>query len=272
MRGLWIAGVLGLASPALGQEVAPLGTDQAPGSAQAPAVAHDRAAGRYWDAGAMEAAQMAMMDQHAAPTYAAARVDMAEVRLGKGGDAYHWEGEAWRGDLNRLVLRTRGEGELGGRLESAEVQAIYARAISPWWNLQAGLRQDLRPGRSYATIGVEGLAPYRFDVLVAGFVSDLGQVSARVEGAVDERITRRWVLSPRAELALSAQDAPGQRMGAGLSSAELGLRLRYEVTRKFAPYVGVSWGWAVGRTAAYRREDGEAVASRAVVLGVRGWF
>jgi copper resistance protein B len=121
-------------------------------------------------------------------------------------------------------------------------------------------------------LAVEGLAPYRFDVLAGAFVSDRGQFTARFEGTVDERITRRLVLQPRAEIDLSAQDMPAQRLGAGLTSAELGLRLRYEISRKFAPYVGMSWNWTSGRTADYRRLDGDGTASRALVLGIKSWF
>lgn len=255
----------------------PKGTDQAPGSAEPPPVVHDRAADRFWDPAAMARVADAMMDPHAAPTFSAMRIDLAEYQLGLGkgaGDAYRWEGEGWTGDLNRLVLRTRGEGGMGGRVEQAELEAAYSRAISPWWNLQAGIRQDIRPtpSRTHAMLAVEGLAPYKFDVLAGLFLSDKGQVTARFEGTVDERVTRRLVLQPRAEIDLSAQDMPAERLGAGLSSAELGLRLRYEISRKFAPYVGVSWTWTAGRTADYRRADGDKTASRAIVFGIKSWF
>lgn len=256
----------------------PKGTDQAPGSAEPPPVAHDLAANRYWDPAAMAKAEMAMMDPRSAPTFSAMRIDLAEYQLGlgksSGGDGYRWEGEGWVGDVNRLVLRTRGEGSVSGRLDQAELEGAYSRAISPWWNLQVGFRQDIRPtpSRTHAMLAVEGLAPYKFDVLAGLFLSDKGQLTARFEGTVDERITRRLVLQPRGEIDLSAQDMSAQRLGAGLTSAELGLRLRYEMTRKFAPYVGVSWTWASGRTADYRRIDGESTAARAIVLGIKSLF
>jgi len=252
----------------------PAGTDQAPGSAAPPPIAQDRPADRFWDPRAMAAAEAMMMDAHAAPTYRAARIDLAEVQLGKGGNAYRWEGEAWTGDLNRFVLRTRGDGGIEGRLGNAELEAAYSRAISPWWNLQAGIRQDIRPtpARTHAMIGIEGLAPYGFTVQAAAFLSDKGQWTARIESMADEHITRRLILQPRAELDLSAQNMPIQRLGSGLTSAELGLRLRYEITRKFAPYVGVSWSWATGQTLAYQRTDGDRAATRSIVLGVKSWW
>lgn len=252
----------------------PKGTDQSAGSAEAPPVAHDRPADRYWDPAAMGHAEMAMMDPRAVPTYSAIKIDLAEYQFGKGGDSFRWEGEAWAGDLNRLVLRTRGEGPVGGRLDQAELEAAYSRAISPWWNFQVGVRQDIRPtpSRTHAMLAVEGLAPYKFDLLVAAFISDKGQFTARAEGSVDERIARRLILQPRAELDLAAQDMPAERLGSGLTSAELGFRLRYEISRQFAPYVGVSWTWATGRTADYRRFDGEQATARAIVLGIKSWF
>jgi copper resistance protein B len=253
----------------------PQGTDQSPGSAAPPPVAHDRPADRYWDRAAMAKAESAMMDAHSAPRFSAVKVDLAEYQFGaRAGDSYHWEGEGWVGDVNRLVLRTRGEGGVGQRMEQAQVEAAYARAISPWWNLQAGVRQDVRPTpeRTHAMVGIEGLAPYKFDFLAAAYLSDKGQITARIEGAVEERITRRIVVQPRAEFNLSAQDRPELHLGAGVNSAEAGVRLRYEISRKFAPYVGMTWGWALGKTADYRRAEGERTATRAIVLGIKSWF
>ncbi len=261
-------------SPPANTQDEPEGTDQAPGSAEAPPVVHDRPADRYWDPAAMAKAESAMMDAHSAPRFSAMKIDLAEYGFGSGGDTYRWEGEGWVGDVNRLLLRTRGEGAVGDRLEQAELEAAYSRALDPWWNLQAGIRQDVgpTPSRTHAMLAVEGLAPYRFDVLAAAYLSDKGQLTARIEGALDQRITRRIVAQPRAEITLSAQDMPAQRQGAGLSTAELGLRLRYEISRKFAPYVGLSWTWASGPTADYRRADGESTAARAIVLGIKSWF
>lgn len=250
----------------------PVGTDQSPGSAPPPPVVHDSPADRYFDPQAMAAAQAAAMAP--APGYNQLRIDLAEYQFRKGHGGYRWEGEAWAGDLNRFVLRSKGEGSIGHGLDSAELQGIYSLALDPWWNLQGGIRQDIRPtpARSYATIGIEGLAPYKFDILVAAFLSDKGQLTGRIETTVDERLTQRFVLQPRMELDFSAQNMPAQRLGAGLNSAELGLRLRYEITRQFAPYAGFSYSWAVGRAADYVRLAGDSPHQRAIVIGVRSWF
>lgn len=248
-----------------------LGTDQSPGTAAPPPVAPGSAAGRYFGPTAMAAATAAMMAPP--PGYSQVRIDLAEFQVHDGHDGYRWEGEAWTGDLNRFVLRSEGEGS-NRHLDSAEVQALYSRALDPWWNLQIGVREDIRPtpARTYATIGIEGLAPYKFDVLVAAFVSDRGQLTGRIETSVDERLTRHLILQPRVELNFSAQDMPAQRLGAGLDTAELGLRLRYEITRKIAPYVGFSFTQAAGKTADYLRAGGDSAQQRSLVIGIRSWF
>lgn len=251
----------------------PAGTDQPPGSAEAPPVTYDHPEDRYWNPAEMAAAEKAAMHPPAA-TYAKLAVDILEYRFRKGRDGYQWEGEIWFGDLDRFVLKTRGEGISGKDPDRAEVQALYAKALDPWWNLQMGLRQDIRPdpARTWATLGLEGRSPYQFALQAAAFLSDKGQVTARLEGAYDQRITQRLVLQPRLELNLSAQDMPAERVGAGLSATELGLRLRYEVKREFAPYVGVNWTWTLGKTADYARANGKDTAERGIVTGIRLWF
>lgn len=250
------------------------GTDQAPGNAAAPAVAHDSPADRYFDSQAMAIAHAAMIDAHGAPAYSQMRINLAEVQLRSGHTGYRWEGEAWTGDFNRFVLRSKGEGVFRQGIENAQLEALYSRALDPWWNVQVGLRQDIRPtpARTHAMIGIEGLAPYKFGVMAAAYLSDKGQITATLEASVDERLTQHLILQPRLEFAFSAQDMPAQRLGDSLTTAELGLRLRYEITRQFAPYIGVSWGWAMGKTAQYRRADGQAPQQRSFVIGIRSWF
>jgi copper resistance protein B len=269
LAALWAQPVLAQTTPPQ-----PVGTDQEAGSAPAPEPVHDRAADRYYPAEQMAAAEHWMMQGEAPSRFQAYRLDLAEARIGKGADGYHLEGEAWTGNLHRLVLRVRAEGDWGQRLEQGEIQAAYAYALGPWWTLQAGVRRDVgvQAQRNHAMIGLEGLSPYRFDILALGFVSDKGVVSARVEGSIDERLTRRIVLQPRVEVVALAQDDRQVRLGAGLSSIEAGLRIRYEITRKFAPYAGVNWGWSFGQTADYARMDGKPAAQRSFVLGVRSWY
>lgn len=249
------------------------GTDQPPGDALPPPVAHDNPAARFWDPAAMAAAAEAEMHPPT-PVYTKLIVDAAELRLRKGQDGYRWEGEFWAGNVDRFVIKTRGEGTRRQGLESGEVQALYAKALDPWWNLQVGVRQDIgpQPRRTWATVGLDGRARYQFDVQAALFLSDKGQLAARLEGSYDLRITQRLVFQPRAELELSAQDMPAERIGAGLTAAELDLRLRYDVRREFSPYIGINWSWAAGQTARYARADGRDPAERSVIAGIRFWF
>lgn len=170
------------------------------------------------------------------------------------------------------MLKTEGDGRFRGDLNGAEVEALYSRAIDPYWNLQAGLRYDFEPSRAYAAIGVEGLAPYWFELESAVFLSDRGHIFVRAGGYHDMRVTQRLIIQPRAEINLSAQDIPSDRIGAGLSSVELGVRLRYEFTREFAPYVGVHWERSFANTADFARADGRDVSNASFVAGVRFWF
>lgn len=251
------------------------GTDLSPGNATAPAPEPGRAADRYWGAEAMAASERDVRREHGGGTFSRVMLDLAELRIHSGDETYHWQGEAWfGGDINRLWLKSEGEGAFHEGVESAEVQALYSRAVDPYWNLQAGIRQDLGPGprRTYAVVGVEGLAPYWFEVEGSLFLSDKGDLLARAEASYDQRLTRNLVLQPRVELNAAAQDMPANGIGAGLSNAELGLRLRYERGREFAPYVGVAWERSFGRTADFARARGEDTGGVSLVLGVRAWF
>ena len=154
---------MGHCAPKRGTPAEPGGTALPAGDAPPPPAARADAANRIWGAGAMAPARAAMMREHGGMTFSQVLLDRAEVQPRRGGDAYRWDGEAWfGGDRDRLAIRSEGEGAFGGRLGSAEVQALYSRAIGPYFNLQAGVRQDIRPvpARSYAVIGFEGLAPY----------------------------------------------------------------------------------------------------------------
>jgi copper resistance protein B len=201
--------------------------------------------------------------------------DRLEYRAVDGRDGYAWDAEGWYGgDYNRVWLKTEGEGEFGGHVESAEVQALYSRAVNPWFNLQAGVRYDIRPkpDRAHLVLGVQGLAPYWFEVDAAAFLSNRGDLTARLEAEYDQRITNRLILQPRVEFDLAAQDVPELGIGAGLSSAEAGLRLRYEIKREFAPYVGVQYERRFDKTADFARSAGDDVGGWAVLVGLRSWF
>ena len=251
------------------------GTALPPGNAPAPAAPEPTYADLIWGRDAMAGARRTLRSEHGGNTLSMIMFNLAEVQAREGRDGYRWEGEGWfGGDIDRLVIKSEGSGTFGKRPDDAEVQALYSRAIGPYFNLQAGVRHDFtpNPSRTYATVGVEGLAPYWFEVAGALFLSDKGDVLGRLEGYYDQRITQRLILQPRAELNLAAQDVAENGIGAGLSDIELGLRLRYEIAREFAPYVGVSWDRKLGDTADFARASGEDPSSTSVVLGIRAWF
>ncbi|MGY4398434.1 copper resistance protein B [Sphingomonas sp. UYAg733] len=251
------------------------GTALPAGNAPAPAAPRDHYADRFFPGNDMAWSHSLMMREQGGQNFHQVMFNLAEVQIRDGKDGYRWDGEAWfGGDLNRLTLKSEGEGVFREGVESAEIQALYSRAVGPYFNLQAGVRHDFQPSptRTYATVGFEGLAPYMFEVEGALFLSDKGDLLGRLEGYYDQRLTQRLILQPRVELNLAAQDVRETRTGSGFSNAELGLRLRYEITRQFAPYVGLSWDRKVGDTARYARFDGHDVEATSLVAGLRFWF
>ncbi|KTT74414.1 copper resistance protein B [Sphingomonas endophytica] len=253
----------------------PAGTDLPVGTAPAPRAVPGLAAARYHDAAAMRRAARAMRREHGGMTIHQALLNLGEYQVRDGRDGYRWDGDLWiGGDIDRLTIKTEGEGSAGRGVDDAEVQALYSRALDPYWNLQAGVRYDItpRPARGYATIGVEGLAPYWFDVEAALFLSTRGELLARAVGWYDQRVTQFVVLQPRVEANAAAQAMRDTGTGAGLTDIELGVRLRYDRRREFAPYVGLSWERRVGATARLARARGDEVGGLAAVAGIRAWF
>lgn len=186
-----------------------------------------------------------------------------------------WDGQGWFGGYrHRLWVKTEGEYVFAAdEFEEAELQALYSRPITPFFDLQAGLRHDFEPdGRSFAVIGAQGLAPYWFELDLAAFISEDGDVSARVEAEYDLLLTQRLILQPRTELNFAVQSVERAGVGSGLSTAEAGLRLRYEIRREFAPYLGVAWSRKTGETADFARAEGEGRGSVSVLAGVRFWY
>lgn len=247
---------------------------EAVGDEPAPAAPTDHAAERFYSAEDMAAARRQLRSEHGGAIVSNLMVDMAEFQFSDDETTFHWEGEGWiGGDINRFVFKTEGEaGE--DDVESAEVQALYSRAIGPYFDLQAGVRYDIEPSpnRAYAVIGFEGVAPYWFETTGALFVSDEGEVSARLEGSYDARLTQRLILQPRAEINLSADDIPELEIGSGVTDVELGLRLRYDITRNFSPYVGVNYEVKLGDTADYASAAGEDESDARLVFGIRARF
>lgn len=233
-----------------------------------------RAADAIWGADAMRASRSALRTEHGGMKVFWFQGDRAEYRGREGGDGYLWDVQGYYGgDLDKFWFKSEGEGTFGESPETAEIQGLWSHAIGPWWDFQAGVRQDLAgPKRTHAVIGVQGLVPYMVEVDAAAFLSSKGDLTARFEAELDQRITQRLILQPRAEANLSAQDIPELGIGAGLDSLEAGLRLRYEIAREFAPYIGVEQEWKFGQSATYARSAGEDPSATNYVVGVRFWF
>ncbi|MEW5752068.1 MULTISPECIES: copper resistance protein B [Pseudomonas] len=190
------------------------------------------------------------------------------------GSALNWEAQGWiGGDVDRLWLRTEGE-RTNGKTEEAEVHALWGHAISPWWDLVGGVRQDFKPGdpQTWAAFGIQGLALYNFEAKATAYLGEGGQTAARLEGDYDILLTNKLILQPTAEFNFYGKNDPQRGVGSGLSESEVGLRLRYEIRPQFAPYVGVTWNRAYGKTADYAREEGEDNSEARLVVGVRVWF
>ncbi|QHC35656.1 copper resistance protein B [Komagataeibacter xylinus] len=201
-------------------------------------------------------------------------LDQLEGRYAPGGTDFRWDGEAWYGgDYNRLWLKSEGTLE-HGRLHDGDHELLYSRAVSPYWNVQAGVRADIDDGptRTWGALGVQGLALYQFEFQATAYVSDRGRFASRIEGSYDFLLTNRLILQPQAEFNLYTKSDPARQVGAGLSDVDAGLRLRYEVWRKFAPYVAVSYaGYLTQARRIVHDQQGESGALR-LTFGVRSWF
>lgn len=203
--------------------------------------------------------------------------DQLEYRFGgDGNNALAWDGQAWYGgDYERVFIKTQGEySEAEDEFENAEIQLLYSRLLGYYWDIQGGVRFDPAPApeRFYGVIGLQGLAPGYFEVDLQGFVSEKGDLSARFEAEYDLLITQRLVLQPKFEINVAAQRVRELGVGSGINDIELGLRLRYELVREFAPYIGVSWDRKIGQTARLARDEGEDVDTLSFLVGVRFWF
>ena len=202
-------------------------------------------------------------------------VDRLEQRWQKGNDLRVWDAQGWvGGDYDKLWFKSEGEDEKGGRTAQASVEALYARLISPFWYLQGGVRYEERPSpsRSSLALGVQGLAPYWFDVEATTYLDEKGKLSARFEAEYDFLFTQRLILQPRAETTFAAYSEPERGVGQGFNNLELGLRLRYEIRRQLAPYIGVTWSRKLGDTADIARRANTEVSEKALVAGLRVWF
>ena len=201
-------------------------------------------------------------------------LDQIETRDAGGDNTLSWDGAGWLGkDLRKIWFKTDGE-RTAGITDSAEVQFLYSTAIGRYWDFQLGIRHDFKPSpsRSWAAIGFKGLAPYFFDIDAAAFIGESGRTALRFEAEYDLLITQRLILAPDIEINIYGQNDADIGIGSGLSDIEAGLRLRYEIRRQFAPYIGVNWSKLFGNTADFARTAGRDTSETQLVIGLRAWF
>lgn len=201
-------------------------------------------------------------------------VDRVEAFHGRHGNGQQWEMQAWYGkDLDKLWLRSEGE-RSAGTLEDADIELLWSHAVAPFWDTQLGVRHDFGegPSRTWAAFGIQGLAPYWFNVQATVYVGQSGRTALRFESEYELLLTQRLILEPKLETNFYGKDDPTRGIGSGLSDLAFGLRLRYEVRRRFAPYIGVVWTHRFGTSADLARQNHEPVTDRQWVAGVRLWF
>lgn len=208
------------------------------------------------------------------PVVTKAMFDQLELHNEDGATPFVVDAQVWIGnDLNKLWLKADVE-KRDGKIEEAEVQALYSRAITPYWDLQMGLRQDVKPSptRTWGALGVHGLSPYFFEVDAAVFVGESGKTALRFTAEYELLFTQQLILSPDIEVNFHGQDDWETGAGSGLSDFTAGLRLRYEIKRELAPYIGVEWHKKMGDTANLAELKGETSSDTSLVAGVRIWF
>ena len=201
-------------------------------------------------------------------------VDELEYRDADGDNPVTWDAQAWLGqDVNKLWIKTEGE-RADGETEDSELQALYSKAVSPYWDVQVGFRHDFepRPTRGWLVVGLQGLAPYFFEVDAALFIGESGRTGLRLKAEYELLLTQKLILTPELEINFHGRNDPATGTGSGLSDIEFGLRLRYEIRRGLGPYIGVNWEKQSGNTAAFSREDGEDTSDTQLVFGIRATF
>lgn len=203
-------------------------------------------------------------------------LDRFERRDSKTTDSTYWEAQAWSGsDINKLWLKTEGS-RVNGETDDAEVELYYSRAVSAFWDTQVGLRHDFStaemPGRNWVGVGFQGLAPYLFETEITAYLGNKGRSALRFKGEYDLMFTQRLIFSPELEFNVYGKKDPERALGSGLADASLTLRLRYDIRREFAPYIGIMWTQLYGGTADYARAAGNNASETQLLAGIRVWW
>jgi copper resistance protein B len=202
--------------------------------------------------------------------------DQLEDRTNGPGNELRWDGQDWIGtDMNKFWFKSEGFGT-ATNVQDGDVEALYDRPIPRlrYFDAQAGIREDLDsyPSRTWAALGLEGLAPFYFQLAPTIYIRNGGNLAARIVGSYDLLLTQHWILQPEAELNFYNKDDPARLIGSGLSDIDTGIRLRYEITRKFAPYIGFAYNGKYGNTAIYARSASTGTSNPRFVFGLRLWY
>jgi copper resistance protein B len=215
-----------------------------------------------------------MMEMNDAAAFGKLLVDQLEWRRGDGAEGPAWQAMGWYGtDYDKLWFRTEGV-RIGSVAEDARAELLWDRIFSRWWSVQAGVRHDFADGppRNWLALGVQGLAPYFFQIEATAYVGDAGRTAARFRAEYELLFTQRLILQPELEVNAYGKDDPERQTGAGVSDLQLGLRLRYEIRRELAPYLGIAWYRSLGKTADLVRAAGNDPSVLQILAGVRFWF
>jgi copper resistance protein B len=238
----------------------------------ATAPAADQAMSEMHDTPAREMTRL--MEMNDAAAFGKLLVEQLEWRRGDGVDGPAWGALGWYGtDYDKLWFRTEGV-RIGDVTEDARAELLWDRVFSRWWSAQTGVRHDFGdgPSRNWLALGVQGLAPYFFQIEATAYLGDAGRTAARFRAQYELLCTQRLILQPELEVNAYGKDDPERQIGAGLSDLQLALRLRYEIRREFAPYLGVAWFRDLGKTADMVRAAGNDPSVVQVVAGLRFWF
>jgi copper resistance protein B len=201
-------------------------------------------------------------------------VDRFESVRGRDNTETEYELQAWYGrTYDRAVLKAEGEVD-GGKLRDARTELLWGHAVASYWDAQLGLRHDsgVKPDRNWLAFGVQGLAPYWFEVDATAYVGENGRTALRLDAEYELLLTQKLILQPRIEANFYGKSDDARERGSGFSDTVAGVRLRYEIRREFAPYVGIEWAGKYGGTADHARAAGERTRESRLVAGLRFWF
>lgn len=215
--------------------------------------------------------RLRLADEH---NFGALLVNRLERGYARDRNGTAYDAQAWFGrDYDRLVFKAEGD-VAKGKLQEARTELLWGHAIATFWDTQLGVRHDsgAGPDRGWLALGVQGLAPYWFEVDAAAYVGENGRTALRLSAEYELLLTQKLILQPRAEINLYGKSDPVRDIGSGLSDAVTGLRLRYEFTRQFAPYVGIEWAGKFGESANFSRAAGAKTGEVRGVAGMRFWF